>query len=253
MNTIDEGQVEAMLTRAREGLSPLGSDRARVRAAVDAALVAGPVTGASTDGARSPGLASSTVVRGAAKVLLGVVAAGAMGGTGYLLGYRAAREESLRRPAVVAAAREIQAPAATGPVVLAQPATIDAAPKREVSGAERRRPAHAARTESASTEPAPEASLSHELQALRAVDRALREGRPHLARALLQQLEREIPGGRLLEERQASLVMARCLAGETAFGVDPAEDFREAHPDSVYLSRVQQACAASSQGSVLAK
>lgn len=138
-------------------------------------------------------------------------------------------------------------------MVMPEPVGAYAPTKREASGGERRRQAHVGRPEAATTDAAPAASLGHELQALRAIDRALREGQPHLALALLQKLEREIPDGRLGEERQASLVMARCLAGERVFGVDPAADFREAYPESVYLSRVQQACAASSEGRVLSK
>ena len=76
MNTIDEGHVEAMLTRARAGLSPVAIDRARVRAAVDGALTAGAAPNGGPGGAR--GLASSMAVRGATKVVLGLVAAGAI-------------------------------------------------------------------------------------------------------------------------------------------------------------------------------
>jgi hypothetical protein len=91
--------------------------------------------------------------------------------------------------------------------------------------------------------PATAASLEAELRALRAVERALRDGQPGMALALLRELDRTIPDGQLMEEREATSAIARCAAGDVPFGVDLTRDFRERHPDSVYLGRVTQGCA----------
>jgi hypothetical protein len=90
----------------------------------------------------------------------------------------------------------------------------------------------------------PGASLGAEVRALRAVERALRDGEPGLALALLRELDRAVPDGSLVEEREATAAIARCALGQAPFGVDLGRDFAERHPDSVYLSRVQQGCAA---------
>ena len=50
----------------------------------------------------------------------------------------------------------------------------------------------------------PTASLDEEVRALRAVERALREGTPGFALSLLRELDRKVPNGRLLEERLAT-------------------------------------------------
>jgi hypothetical protein len=82
------------------------------------------------------------------------------------------------------------------------------------------------------------------VRALRAVERALREGTPGFALSLLRELDRKVPNGRLLEERLATRTIARCASGDVPLGVNLAEDFAERYPDSVYGRRVSDACAA---------
>jgi len=89
----------------------------------------------------------------------------------------------------------------------------------------------------------PSASLAEEVRALRAVERALREGKPGFALALLRELDRAIPNGQLVEERLATRTIARCATGDVPIGVDLASDFAARHPDSVYGRRVTDACA----------
>jgi hypothetical protein len=76
---------------------------------------------------------------------------------------------------------------------------------------------------------------------MRRVERALREGNSRLALALLGELERAVPRGRLGEERSAAEVMAKC-----GLGVGPplvlADDFAKKYASSVYYARVMQAC-----------
>jgi len=87
------------------------------------------------------------------------------------------------------------------------------------------------------------ASLENEVRALRSVERALRDQRPGLALALLARLDREVPDGRLAEEREATSVIAHCALGDGPLGVDLAGDFAERYPSSAYLGRVRQSCA----------
>ena len=112
------------------------------------------------------------------------------------------------------------------PMALASPPRPTAPPRKHPSAA------------TAKTVP----SLEEEVRALRAVERALREGSPGLALALLGELDRAVPDGHLIEERAATAAIARCTLGQAPFGVDLAETFDEQHPGSVYVKRVRQAC-----------
>jgi hypothetical protein len=96
--------------------------------------------------------------------------------------------------------------------------------------------------EGGATTAAAEASLDQEVRALRAVERALRDRQPALAMALLAELDRAIPRGRLVEERQATATIARCAVGDVPFDVDLAEMFADQYPASVYLDRVRRSC-----------
>jgi hypothetical protein len=89
----------------------------------------------------------------------------------------------------------------------------------------------------------PTESLAIEVRALRNAERALRDGNPGLALAFLQELDRQVPNGKLAEERDAAATTARCARGDHPFGVDMAEEFAQRHPASVYRARVEQACA----------
>lgn len=95
---------------------------------------------------------------------------------------------------------------------------------------------------------APADSLEKEVSALRAIERALRDRQPGLALALLRELDRVVPEGRLVEEREATAAIARCALDQVPFGVDLGEDFGARYPDSVYLERVAQACARRANG-----
>jgi hypothetical protein len=73
------------------------------------------------------------------------------------------------------------------------------------------------------------------------VERSLRERNPLLALGLLGELDRDVPGGQLTEERQAARVMAHCALGSES-AAKQARDFGKRHPGSAYLPRVEQAC-----------
>jgi hypothetical protein len=231
-----------MLERARRGLGPSAGDVARIRQGVFAALAAG------VPGATSPdtptldpdvaGDAAGAVTWVVKLAVAGTVALAA--GLGYVVGHRAGVEEGRSRvPAPVATAVSSTA---------AVPETPDLAfsavppPTREIPTAVRLAvPADVPRAAPSASSNGNRAAFEEEVIQLRRVQRALREGNPRLALALLGDLDRAVPHGRLGEERFAAGVMARC-----ALGVGPpavlAADFAAKYPGSVYSARVVQAC-----------
>jgi hypothetical protein len=230
-----------MLARARRGLSPNADDGARVRAAVNAVLAAGPMGretatdashGASHGAAVRPGLAS------VAKLGLAAAVAAATGVGGYWLGFEAgvaAREER----AALRVAERAPLPTNTAPETVAPrspPAVVReveaARPARVASGSAPRAPTIAAPEES---------PLELETRLLGRVERSLRERNPLLALGLLGELDREVPGGQLAEERQAARVMAHCALGSES-AAKQARDFAKRHAGSAYLPRIEQAC-----------
>ena len=226
----------AILARARAGFSPTPADAARVRHLLVGALAGGATatpahTGASPAGARGWSWAR--------RLLAGASIAAAAGAGGYGLGHRA----GLRQGAASTAARvpqivTVQVPERTAAEVPSVPSpTAISSPPRPATPAAA--PSHK-HPSAASAKTVP--SLEEEVRALRAVERALREGSPGLALALLGELDRAVPDGHLMEERAATAAIARCSLGQAPFGVDLAETFDDQHPGSVYVKRVRQAC-----------
>jgi hypothetical protein len=88
-----------------------------------------------------------------------------------------------------------------------------------------------------------ESDIDEELRILRRVERAQRAGNPRLALALLDELDRDRPRGKLLEERAAARAVAQC---SSTFGDSRAAllaRFRARYSSSVYSPRVEAACA----------
>jgi len=73
------------------------------------------------------------------------------------------------------------------------------------------------------------------------IERALRDNNPRFALGLLGELDRMVPGGQLLEERQAARALAHCQLGSDG-AAERAYEFAEQHPQSAYLARIRQAC-----------
>ena len=84
---------------------------------------------------------------------------------------------------------------------------------------------------------------------LRSMERALREHQPGFALALLRELDRSVPNGKLTEERLAVRTIARCASGDVPLGVNLADDFVDQYPNSVYGRRVTESCAATDSAS----
>jgi hypothetical protein len=232
----EEDQEIDLIARARRALSPSAGDQQRVREAVRRAVAGAPAPVAGN------GTTAATATRASRLFALGAVAAVA-GGIGYWGGHRAGvRDGQARAAAQVIAVRplpELPAPAAAIVAAPAAPGT----PPPQSPPPDPARHRHAA-PPAKPVELSPADSLAEEVRALRSVERALRDEQPGLALALLRELDRAVPQGKLIEERQATLAIARCLGGEVPFGVDLGDDFAGRYPDSVYLARVAQACAA---------
>ena len=246
-----ESEEETMLALGRGALAPSPADRARVRASLRSALAAAlphatdvpeaPVAGDSgtASGIFWPnlGVAKAWVARLGTAALIGILGTG----VGYWAGYRAG---------LTARSAQSSPPPARPPLSSAPSASV-AASASSVPPSEQvvTRPARPARTSAAphrSEAPAPrpalpEAPVDEELRTLRRAERALRQGNPRLALVLLEELSRSTRGGRLLEERAAEMVIARC-ALEPSEGARLSLEFERTHSESVYLDRVKQSC-----------
>jgi hypothetical protein len=239
--TDDKPTHSDVLARAQRARSPSAADAERVRRAIGAALAGGAGTG---DAAGTQ--AASPPAGWASRILLVSAIAGASAGVGYWAGHRAGlrADEPRRLAGSWSPARDT-----TGemklPAVTAADATGTGTPPfaplpllpshRDATRNARR----VAETQAQS----PTESLAIEVRALRNAERALRDSNPGLALAFLQELDRQVPNGKLAEERDAAATTARCARGDHPFGVNMANEFAQRHPASVYRARVEQACA----------
>jgi hypothetical protein len=235
---VAEGSEHEMLERARRGLAPTLADSARIRQRVTAALAGIPASSAPdpapSDAPLGPGSEASPWV--AKFVVAGAVVAA--GGLGYLAGHDAGvREERGRAPALPASVMPSAPSSQLLPLALpAETPALSSAVAEKGRAAPLVGSARAAPSAVSSR-----AAFDDEVIQLRRVQRALREGNARLALALLEDLDRAVPQGRLGEERAAANTLARC-----ALGVGPppvlATDFAARFPNSVYGVRVRQAC-----------
>jgi hypothetical protein len=245
--SMDDADLEsgerAFVERARRALSPKPAQLMSVRRSLEAAVTASAVA-ATPSAARAAGAAKGSLAPWASKLVLIAVTAAAAGTTGFWAGHRTARRETPPLAAPLRSAPSEGRPSITTLTAVEGDPPSPPEPKLHprVTAASRRAataaPAGAGRADDDSG-----ASLANEVRGLRSVERALRDGRPGLALALLTALDREVPDGKLSEEREATAVMARCALGDGPFGVDLEADFAERHPASVYLERVRQSCA----------
>jgi hypothetical protein len=243
-----------LLARARAGLSPAPGDQERVRRSVTAALAGATTAGAGGPepfrGAPAPAARSLGVVR---RTLAALAIAGGAGSAGYMLGHRAGTREA-RPPSGLeispppASPVPPPAPEISPSLGLPAPTAGTFARVGAAGGPERQTRVVGARPNAIGRRTSLADSLEKEVSALRAIERALRDGQPGLALALLRELDRAVPEGRLVEEREATAAIARCALDQVPFGVDLAEDFGARHPGSVYLERVLQACARRDDG-----
>lgn len=242
-----------VLAGARRAFTPAPNDAERIRAALGAALTGAAISEAASAAPASkpstgpaPG-ASSTATSGVRLLgrlaLPALVAAG--GFAGYELGYRAGFREgsavaakAAQRPVIIAPSVPAATVAEGTAPKLPEPVAVSTAPTPLSKGA----PAPSGSEGAAATEP----GLDEEVRQLKRVEHALRSGNPRYALALLGELERQVPGGQLAEERDAARAMARCaLGGSEAL----AREFEAAHPGSAYAARVTESCKNPPKGS----
>jgi hypothetical protein len=252
MLEIDE-RARVVLELARRGLSPSLVDETRVRAALTRALAAEPALRVPGErlhdrssgvniGSAAPAPPPATRWLSRLAVLAAVIAAG---GIGYHLGRRSGLEE--RTPVVVVSTPVTPA---TVPTAVSRERAVPAPAEQEEEDlvieeipmtAQPRSAADALRSAPPSGAPPKSNKIDEEILQMRRVERALRSNNPRLALALLEDLDRAVPRGKLLEERAAAGVIARCELGFGA-GQAMAEDFAKRRPSSVYLPRVRRAC-----------
>jgi len=237
MNRLEPDQSQ-VLARARRAFSPTASDADRVRVSLRAALAMNPPVAAP-----DPSATAGRLSRVAMRLFVAGAIAASSGAIGYRMGRRAAPSEPRApisvpvAPAIIADPAGATAPANGLPAVgAAEPRPRPGQATTSVARPPRRsesRPGH-------SLDPD---SLVREIEALRSVERALRDGTPGLALALLRELDRTLPEGKLTEERRATAAIARCASGAVPLGLDLAKEFGSDYPDSVYRERVEEACA----------
>lgn len=223
-------ELDAMLSAYR-------AETARSTADVDAALraVSGRV-GAATGGATAATGLSTTAKVGLASALLGVAG---------VLGVAMAEPESAPavQPNVPVATSPRppdpppEPPTQTRPVLEAEPtpppALVETAPPSPTATPRKpKRPRAAPRPAPAPTKPPPTSSLAQELQRLQQARRALRDGNPARARALIEAHRRDYPESSVARERDATEIAALCAEKRSADAKRKAAAFAKAYPGS---------------------
>jgi hypothetical protein len=229
---------------ARLAPGPTAADRARVRRAIAAAA---PLAGLGTlAGSSKAAGAFGGVVKSA---LIFVTAVGV--GSGVVIGVAELRAPSATPPTRVAApqARPV------APVVIAQPSEppepvaepAPAAPEPARAPAPRPSRPRAPVEPTPAIAPSPvraaqtRCTLENEANVLQTAQRLLgTSARESLE--TLDALERECPGGELIEERHAARALALCALGRRDEGRRHLEWLRANEPTSPALLRVRRAC-----------
>lgn len=242
-------ETRRMIELARQGDRPRAGAQHRVERALAAkALLVG---GAAASGAVVSTSAAASSVLFKPLLVVGVALGVVSGGYG---GARLLSSAQPSTPALAAAARSpAAAPVAHAPLPkllgeAAEPtpsATPLAAPSAEPQVAATRSVSTPRQAEPREATSANEGTLRAETGALRAAQKALRDG--DAARALeLLGAEAELhPNGALVQERAAARVLALCQAGNAAAARSEARQFEALYPTSPLRARVRAACAES--------
>jgi hypothetical protein len=260
----DHDSLDLALALTRTELSPSSADKVRLRAALglsargaqldvpDAAPAVRTPEPVAAAGAAPAQLTPLQALHASGKV--GATLGVALFAAGLAIGW------GLQSRASEAPAPHTGEPAPAVAVEAATPVAAVSA-KESVSGADRAaRPAAPTAAEEPAprrSEHTPQRSRSHsaavaapstaqpldaELALLRRVERALRNGDPALALALLAELDDRYPQTRLAEERLAARTIADCRLDHPDAAARARAFLRE-RPASVYSERVQSACA----------
>jgi hypothetical protein len=254
---VSHDQEEArVLAAARRTLEPTAADAERVLSSLRHAVALGAVPAVhANDAAPQDTPKLGDVMRRVAgvratKLVAALCLAGASGAVGYSAGLGAGHEQAAHedRGAQRASSREhdVALPHEKPAPRAASPQEPAAQPSARATGLPSSSPRSARAPSTRNTNVAgPHAargpSLEEETRMLARVERALRERNPQQALVLLGELDRNVPGGQLVEERLAAFIMARCSLGLGS----PAllvREFSQRHPGSVYFARVRQTC-----------
>jgi hypothetical protein len=239
--TDQDPELRQLLARAREGMSPTADDAERVHALLSSALTP------SAESERQPAVSAARALRLtrlrwlALGLGLGAVA-------GYALGQRPVLHTVVASPTLPAQGQQTAASPAVPERAPAPPAGAAERPSSEasprVASRARSLDSDAGRPTKAPRRQEPhERAGADEVALMQRVNRALARGEAAWALALLRQLDLEVPQGRLLEERAAGGVIARCLLDPRVGAVELAR-YTQQYPSSVHLARVSQVCTA---------
>jgi hypothetical protein len=179
--------------------------------------------------------ASATIASAGLWIKLGasVLAVALLGGAIYF---------AMHRAPVVGVPAIVRVNAPEPPLSVApSPLTVDSAePVEPVASVSAPRPPKSHPTARASS--ASPTSISEETALLLGAESAIREGDAARALAQLDEHARRFPSGALVEEREATRVLALCAAGRAAEARAASERFLAAHPRSPAAARVRTSC-----------
>lgn len=249
----DADVVDRQLALARQGFTPTGELRERVRARLGQV---GHAPRVATQAAAGRSLNQEPSrwrsLRASGNVGLGVGAG--LFGLGLAVG--ASLAVGLVAPALLRApAADVSLQSHALPAALTE---MPAAPEQTTQGESVQRKSSSSATLSerdaapaGSAKPRPQRAAPPratagrdwraELELLERAERAVRADNAALALSLLADFDAGYPHSQLIEERRAIEVMAHCQAHATD-GTARAERFLRAHPSSVYAERIAEAC-----------
>jgi hypothetical protein len=241
----------ALVRRARLGLEPTGTDRARIKRRIAAHLALGAATtalSASTSAGAGTSVATvGTTVAIAVKLLGGLLVVGGMVGTGALvLGRSDARPVAAAPPAVTFTPASPPAPGTLPPP---PPEALPSPPEASTSllaasPASPPRGAPIAHVPPRAAPPSGPTTVATEARLLREADASLRAGDGARALSLLNDHAASFPNGILREERDAERVAVLCALGRTTQARESAATFLRDHARSPLAVRVRSSCAA---------
>jgi hypothetical protein len=232
-------ESKALIELARADDEPNAVDRARVRRALGASLATGLAVSSATSAAAGAGLkaAAGVGLSGTMKIAMWVgvgMAVGALTTTTAMV--------ALRSPAAAPTSVTRPAPREASPVVTASPPVEETPVVEPSSTATIPLEVTSKPTPSRAPQPSP-SSLAAEMRLLETARAALSGGDARRALELIQEHEREFPGGSLSEERRASKVFALCELGRRAEAARAAAEFLRIAPASPLRGRVLDSCA----------
>lgn len=225
---------DRVLGHTRREMAPTAEDAHRAHEALAARLGTATLGKVATASARGGVFASL----GPLKIALLLVAA--IGGGGAVAGLSSRADDATSAAPI---ARPPQAVPVPNPQPQARPQPRPEPTRSTAAIASREMPS----SRRSAPEPSPEGAkaanrLAEEVRLLKRADQALRQGRPDIARNLLDELSIRFPKGQLLEERAATETLLACQRTRDEAARAAARQFLAAHSASVYAARIRATC-----------